>query len=128
MTERQPGRDGNDDRKDPAAKPKQVGSEPIPDPDDPIPDDPIPDEADLFNAGSGPRLFGEGSYTEGGSNEEGNFEAREASPHGGLGSFDDAGGFGAAELLGERHGDEAARRRRKPSDDEAAPDEPVKDS
>lgn len=123
MTERQPGRDGNDDRKVPAAKPEEADSELIPDP-----NDPMPDEADLFNTGPGPRLFGEGSYSEGGSNEEGNFEERAASPHGGLGSFDDAGGFGGTELLGERGSDEAARRRRKVSDEEAGPDEPVKDS
>jgi hypothetical protein len=123
MTERQPGRGDSDDRKYPAAKPKQAGSEPIPDGDS----DPSPDEEALFFTDSGPRLFGEGSYSEGGSNEEGNFAEREASPHGGLGSFDDAGGFGAAQLLGE-HEAEAARRRRRASDETKGPDETVEDS
>ncbi len=65
------------------------------------PDRPLPDEETLFGGGSGPRLFGEGSYTEGGSNEEGNWEERDVHPHGRDGRFSDAGCFGATELLGE---------------------------
>lgn len=122
MTERQPGPDGSDDRKYPPAKPEQAGSEPSPDT-----ADPIPDEQALFFNDSGPRLFGEGSYTEGGSNEEGNFEGREASPHGGLGSFDDAGGFGSTQLLGE-HEAEAARRKRLASDETKDPEKTAGDS
>ena len=120
MSERQPGRDGSDDRNYPAAQPEQAGSETIPD--SPDSSDPIPDEQALFFTDPGPRLFGEGSYPEGGSNEEGNFEARETSPHGGLGSFDDAGGFGATQLLGE-HDVEAALRKRRASDETKDPDE-----
>lgn len=65
------------------------------------PDRPLPGEETLFGGGSGPRLFGEGSYAEGGSNEEGNWQERDAHPHGRDGRFSDEGGFGATELLGE---------------------------
>lgn len=60
-----------------------------------------PDEEALFGAGTGPRLFGEGGYADGGSNQEGNWERRATHPHGGYGRFSDAGGPGATQLLGE---------------------------
>ena len=123
MTERQPGRDGRDDRKNPPANPNQTAGQP-----DPERSDSSPDEQALFFSDSGPRLFGEGSYSEGGSNEEGNFEGRQASPHGGLGSFDDAGGFGATQLLGDRQAEEAAERRRRANEEKTDPDGSVKDS
>ena len=79
---------------------------------------PASEEQEFFLAESGRRLFGEGSYAEGGSNEEGNFESRDTNPHGGYGSFTDAGGYGATELLGEHEshassvpGDEKAEER-----------------
>lgn len=59
-------------------------------------------EEALFRSESSPRLFGEGNYAEGGSNEEGNYEVRDANPHGSSGGFSDAGGFGATQLLGDR--------------------------
>lgn len=61
----------------------------------------VPDEEALFGGDPGPRLFGEGSYAEGGSNQEGNWREREMPPHGHYGGFSDAGGYGATELLGE---------------------------
>lgn len=59
------------------------------------------DEAELFSGGPGPRLFGEGSYSTGGSVAEGHYALPDANPHGGYGSFGDAGGLGSSELLGE---------------------------
>lgn len=56
-----------------------------PDPGGPTPS---PGEQSLFDTDSGARIFGEGSYVEGGSNQEGNFKEREARPHGSRGSFD----------------------------------------
>lgn len=50
----------------------------------------------------GRRIFGEGGYGSGGSANEGNFEERESNPHGAAGEFDDAGGYGAPDLLGEQ--------------------------
>ena len=76
--------------------PRNLGSEP-PDRTESIPSD----EEVLFGGGSGARLFGEGSYAEGGSNEEGNWEERDSHPHGRYGHFSDASGFGATELLGD---------------------------
>lgn len=66
-----------------------------------------PDEASLFAGGTGPRLFGEGSYLTGGSPAEGNYALPDPNPRGGYGSFSDAGGFGSPKLLGE---DEPGRR------------------
>jgi hypothetical protein len=123
MTERQPQPDGPEDPKSPPANPEQAASEPIPES-----SDSIPDELALFDTGPGPRLFGEGSYAEGGSNEEGNFLARTANPHGSIGSFDDAGGPGSTQLLGQRHSHEAAQRSRQANDEKTGPDEPVEDS
>ena len=97
MREQNPDRVDAEKIRSEAAKPHASGVEP--------PDrleSRVPDEEVLFDAGgAGPRLFGEGSYAEGGSNEEGNWEARETRPHGHHGGFSDAGGYGATELLGE---------------------------
>jgi hypothetical protein len=84
---------------------------------------PPPDEEALFGGQPSPRLFGEGSYSEGGSNEEGNWEERNAHPHGRYGRFSDAGGFGATELLGEEGFREA-----QPQDNPDAGAKPIADS
>jgi len=119
MTERQPGRDDRQTRQNLPGKPDPARVEPVPER-----DPPAPDEQALFNTGPDRR---EGSYAEGGSNQEGNFTEREASPHGSRGSFDDAGGYGGTELLGGKHADEAAQRARKASDDKTGSDESVEE-
>ena len=87
-------------------------------------DPPPPDEEALFGSGPGPRLFGEGSYVEGGSNEEGNWQVRDAHPHGRDGHFSDAGGFGATELLGEEGFGEARPQDNPDTAAKATPDSP----
>jgi hypothetical protein len=123
MTERQPGRDGSEGRQSPRARPDPAGTRPVPER-----SGSERDEATLFNTDPGPRIFGEGSYAEGGSNQEGNFKEREASPQGSRGSFDDAGGYGGKQLLGGRKAGEAAEQSRRASDDKTGPDETVDDS
>lgn len=59
-----------------------------------------PDEEELFGAGRGPNIFGEGEYGSGGAANQGNYELRDRNPQGAVGSFDDAGGFGGTRLLG----------------------------
>lgn len=122
MTEREPGRDESQ-RQTPRVKPDPGRTPPAP-----ARGSSAPDEQTLFNTGAGGRLFGEGSYAEGGSNQEGNFKEREATPQGSRGSFDDAGGYGGTELLGTQRADEAAQRARKASDEKTGPDESLEDS
>ena len=66
-------------------------------------------EGELFPEVRRPRYFGEGSYTSGGSVSEGNYALPDPNPRGGYGCFDDAGGVGSTELLGEHceHGEPA---------------------
>lgn len=123
MTERQPGRDDRQIRQTPPVKPDTAARKPIPGR-----SSSPPDEATLFNTDSDRRIFGEGSYAEGGSNQEGNFKEREATPEGSRGSFDDAGGYGGKELLGSKGADEAARRARQAADDKTGPDESLEDT
>lgn len=123
MTERQPGHDDRPIRQNPPVKPDAAPTRPVP-----KRGSSAPDEEALFNTGTGGRLFGEGSYAEGGSNQEGNFEEREARPQGSRGSLDDAGGYGGTELLGGgATADDAAERARKASDDKTGPDESLED-
>ncbi|MGH8258358.1 MAG: hypothetical protein ACREUG_01555 [Steroidobacteraceae bacterium] len=60
------------------------------------------DEEALFGEDTGPSVFGEGSYRGGGPPGQGNYEVRDRNPHGSSGNFDDAGGYGGTELLGEK--------------------------
>ena len=62
------------------------------------------EETKLFPDVPAPRYFGEGSYTSGGPVSEGNYALPDPNPRGGYGCFDDAGGIGSTELLGE-HGE-----------------------
>ena len=123
MTERQPGRDDRPIRQSPPAKPEPVRGRPAP-----KRGSSTPDEQALFNTDSDRRIFGEGSYAEGGSNQEGNFKERDATPEGSRGSFDDAGGYGGKELLGEKGAEEAARRAREASEHKTGPDESLDDT
>jgi hypothetical protein len=97
MTKREPGRDESRDEspatraRTETAAPQQVEQKQAA----------IPDEEKLFGAGRGPRIFGEGDYASGGTANEGNFEVSDRDPHGSYGSFDDAGGYGGTELLGD---------------------------
>jgi len=124
MTERQPGREGPRNAQKPQIKPGVPGR----DPSSGGGSGPVPDEEVLFRTDTDRRIFGEGSYAEGGSNQEGNYKKREASPHGSEGSFDDAGGYGGTELLGQYTAEEAARRAREASEERSGPNETVDDS
>ena len=113
MTERETGRDRPTGTDKARVKPGPAGGE-------------AQDEDALFHTEPGPRIFGEGSYTDGGSNQEGNFKEREVSPGGARGSFDDAGGPGGEELLGGRRADQAAERSRRAREDKTTgPDESI---
>ncbi len=122
MTERQPGRDSREKPKSSRAKPQAAGNQPVPNR-----GGSTPDEQTLFNTDSRERIFGEGSYAEGGQNQEGNFKEREASPQGSRGSFDDAGSHGGRKLLGGKPANEAAERSRQTSE-KSGPDETIDDS
>lgn len=92
-----------DGAKGTAAAPKSDCIETRPSTDETTPPRPTeePDEARLFTGARSPRLFGEGSYGTGGPTAEGHYAMPDPNPQGGYGSFDDAGGYGSTELLGE---------------------------
>jgi hypothetical protein len=102
MTDREPGHGRNRHRNDAAAS-KRAGAKPAPAQGAARhAQTPVLGEEELFGSDPGPRVFGEGAYRSGGPADRGNFSARRATPHGSIGSFDDAGGAGGTELLGQR--------------------------
>jgi len=80
-----------------------------------------PHEAELFPPGVEPQYFGTGSYISGGSNAEGNYGLGDTNPRGGYGTFQVAGGYGAAQLYGEEVPPAEARVTPEPAKADAPP-------
>jgi hypothetical protein len=66
------------------------------------------DETEIFKGGPGSRLFGEGYAPSGGPVAQGNYADPDANSHTGTGTFNDAGGPGSSQLLGDENKDVGA--------------------